>query len=164
MIYCGTEPMSSILYVLSSWWSYKFIFYIYILLIQSYIHTLNTEDDFSLASTYFPWTCALSCEYSGLNGSLYWSCTLCNVLAFLRGWFWCARSSTACIQFSKPGHGQVSRVTRCMSKEKLALVSHSVSQWVSEWQSHLLSCSVQLKIVNWKIHVEVFLFMNVYLC
>ena len=38
---------------------------------------------------------------------------------------------------------QVSRIALCMAKVK---VSDSVSDWVSEWQGHLLSCSGQLKI------------------
>ena len=71
----------------------------FLLLIQSHIHILNIDDGFSLLSTYFPSTCALSCEYSGLNGSSLWSCILCTLSVFLRGWFWRVRSSTACIQF-----------------------------------------------------------------
>ena len=38
---------------------------------------------------------------------------------------------------------QVSSIALCMAKVK---VSDSVSQWVSEWQGHLLSCSGHLKI------------------
>ena len=38
-------------------------------------------------------------------------------------------------------HCQVSRVALCMSKVK-------VRQWVSQWQGHLLSCSGQLKKLN----------------
>ena len=34
---------------------------------------------------------------------------------------------------------QVSRVALCMSKVKVLSVSESVSQWVSQWQGHLLS-------------------------
>ena len=41
---------------------------------------------------------------------------------------------------------QVSAVALCMSKVKVLGVSESVSQWVSQWQGHLLSCSGQLKI------------------
>ena len=37
---------------------------------------------------------------------------------------------------------KVSRIARCMSKVK-------VTDWVSQWQGHLLSCSGQLKINGW---------------
>ena len=37
---------------------------------------------------------------------------------------------------------QVSRIALCMAKVK---VTQLVSEWVSEWQGHLLSCSGQLK-------------------
>ena len=46
-------------------------------------------------------------------------------------------------QMSQRSH--VSRVALCKSKVKVLWVSESVSQWVSEWQGHLLSCSGQLK-------------------
>jgi len=41
---------------------------------------------------------------------------------------------------------QVSGVALYMSKVKVPSVSQSVSEWVSQWQGHLLSCSGQLKI------------------
>ena len=43
---------------------------------------------------------------------------------------------------------QVNWVTFCMSISKIPWVTESVSQWVRQWQGHLLSCSGQLKTHN----------------
>ena len=53
-----------------------------------------------------------------------------------------------------PQWPQVSRITLCMAKVK---VSEWVSQSVSEWQGHLLSCSGQLKSLLCQSYIPTYL-------